>query len=58
MIVATGIHALVDDTIRRRWPPKRRRRSLSLRRKPSFVLDALGPKRLIDEVILRRGSES
>ncbi|KAJ5788441.1 hypothetical protein N7457_003431 [Penicillium paradoxum] len=57
VIVATGLVALVDDCIRRRWPHERR---------PSWILPAqhqlakslerMGPRRLIGQVLQRRGS--
>ncbi|KAJ5543121.1 hypothetical protein N7535_005550 [Penicillium sp. DV-2018c] len=57
VIVATGILALVDDCIRRRWHHERR---------PSWILPAqhslakglerMGPRRLIGQVLQRRGS--
>jgi hypothetical protein len=56
VIVATGIVALVDDCIRRRWHQERR---------PSWMLPAqhltksferMGPRRLIGQVLQRRGS--
>ncbi|KAJ5170565.1 uncharacterized protein N7500_003348 [Penicillium coprophilum] len=57
VIVATGIVALVDDCIRRRWHHERR---------PSWILPAqyslakslerMGPRRLIGQVLQRRGS--
>ncbi|KAJ5366829.1 hypothetical protein N7541_000770 [Penicillium brevicompactum] len=57
VIVATGIVALVDDCIRRRWHPERR---------PSWILPAqhslakslerMGPRHLISQVLQRRGS--
>ncbi|KAH8690895.1 hypothetical protein BGW36DRAFT_306153 [Talaromyces proteolyticus] len=53
-IVATGVIALADDSIRRRWHSKRHV-ILNLTRKPSLI-DSLGPKRLIDEMFHRRGS--
>ncbi|KAL2005877.1 hypothetical protein VTN00DRAFT_10370 [Thermoascus crustaceus] len=57
VIVATGLIALVDDSIRRRWHSKRHVQ-LTLPRKSSFMknVDHFGPKRLIDEVFHRRGS--
>ncbi|KAJ5207092.1 hypothetical protein N7472_003540 [Penicillium cf. griseofulvum] len=57
VIVATGIVALVDDCIRRRWHQQQR---------PSWILPAqyslakslerMGPRRLIGQVLQRRGS--
>ncbi|KAJ5143006.1 uncharacterized protein N7515_001793 [Penicillium bovifimosum] len=57
VIVATGIVALVDDCIRRRWHHERR---------PSWILPAqhslakslerMGPRRLLGQVLQRRGS--
>ncbi|QKX54871.1 uncharacterized protein TRUGW13939_01961 [Talaromyces rugulosus] len=61
VILATGIIALADDSIRRRWHSKRHL-ILNLAKKPSFMrnmdLDSLGARRFIDEMFHRRGSAS
>ncbi|KAJ5580061.1 uncharacterized protein N7459_006046 [Penicillium hispanicum] len=56
-IVATGLVALVDDCIRRRWHHERRG-SWMLPAGSSFTksLERMGPRRLIGEVLHRRGS--
>ncbi|KAI2703273.1 hypothetical protein CBS147317_4140 [Penicillium roqueforti] len=57
VIVATGIVALVDDCIRRRWHHERRP-SWILPAQHSLVksLERMGPRRLIGQVLQRRGS--
>ncbi|KAJ5696455.1 hypothetical protein N7536_006867 [Penicillium majusculum] len=57
VIVATGIIALVDDCIRRRWHHERRP-SWILPAQHSLVksLERMGPRRLIGQVLQRRGS--
>jgi hypothetical protein len=57
VVVATGLIALVDDSIRRRWHNKRHVR-LTLPKTSAFMksVDAVGPKKLIDEIFHRRGS--
>lgn len=57
VIVATGILALVDDCIRRRWHHERRP-SWILPAQHSLVksLERMGPRRLIGQVLQRRGS--
>lgn len=60
VILATGIIALADDSIRRRWHSKRHL-ILNLAKKPSFMrnvdlVDSLGARRFIDEMFHRRGS--
>jgi len=54
VIVATGLMALVDDSIRRKWH-SRRHHQLILSLSSSFKMDMeyIGPKRLIDEVFNR-----
>jgi len=57
VVVSTGIIALVDDAIKRRWHSTRHRQLLlPLSRAPSFRMNMefMGPKRLIDEVFHRR----
>lgn len=57
LVVATGLVALVDDAIKRRWHSKTHRQVLlPLIRNNSFRLNMeyVGPKRLIDEVFNRR----
>lgn len=59
VIVATGIIALVDDCIRRRrWHPEHDRASWVLPAPHSLAksLEWMGPRRLIDQVLQRRGS--
>lgn len=57
VIVATGLVALVDDCIRRRWHGARRVPWISPARSSiSKGLERMGPRRLIDEVLQRRGS--
>lgn len=53
VIVATGLIVLVDDCIRRRWHHGHRlpARSAFARR-----MERMGPRRLIGEVLQRRGS--
>jgi len=54
VVMATGLMALVDDTIKRRWHSKRIRQIvLPLARTSSFRMEYIGPKRLIDEVFHR-----
>lgn len=62
-IIATGLVALVDDCICRRWHANHSRRSwiLPLPTRSSFSsfsrgLERMGPRRLIGEVLQRRGS--
>lgn len=57
VIVATGIIALVDDCIRRRWHPDDRA-SWALPAPHSLAksLEWIGPRRLIDQMLQRRGS--
>jgi len=57
VVVATGLIALVDDSIRRRWHNKRHV-LLTLPKTSAFMksVDAVGPKKLIDEMFHRRGS--
>jgi hypothetical protein len=50
-IVATGLIALVDDCIDRRWHSKR---SFHLDLPAQSAADYLGPDRLIDEVFNRQ----
>ncbi|TID23572.1 Tripeptidyl-peptidase sed2 [Venturia nashicola] len=59
VVVSTGIMALVDDSIKRRWHSKRHRQMLRpLSRGSSFGMnfEHIGPKRLIDGVFNRRGT--
>ncbi|KAJ5175379.1 uncharacterized protein N7482_001256 [Penicillium canariense] len=57
VIVATGLFTLVDDCIRRRWHTERRgSRILPARSSLSQSLERMGPRRLIGEVLQRRGS--
>lgn len=55
VVVATGLMALVDDSIKRRWHSRRRRLLVPLSRSTSFRMNMeyIGPKRLIDEVFNR-----
>ncbi|KAF7718120.1 Uncharacterized protein PECH_002458 [Penicillium ucsense] len=56
-IVATGLITLVDDCIRRRWHRQRRASTLSSTGAAlSRSLERMGPRRLIGEVLHRRGS--
>lgn len=56
VVVATGLVALVDDSIRRRWHSKRHV-FLSLPKNPFMRnVDAVPPKKLIDEMYHRCGS--
>ncbi|KAL1962620.1 hypothetical protein VTN77DRAFT_9334 [Rasamsonia byssochlamydoides] len=58
VVVATGLVALVDDSIKRRWHSKRHV-LLNLPKNPfTRNVDAVGPKKLIDEMFHRRGSAS
>ncbi|KAL1847580.1 hypothetical protein Plec18167_009448 [Paecilomyces lecythidis] len=54
VFVATGLMAMVDDWIRRRWH-KKRQLHLNIPRKASFI-DHVDTKKLIDGVFHRRGS--
>ncbi|KAJ9241624.1 hypothetical protein DTO169E5_3368 [Paecilomyces variotii] len=54
VFVATGLIALVDDWIRRRWH-KKRQLHLSIPRKASFI-DHVDTRKLIEGVFHRRGS--
>lgn len=57
LVVATGLLALVDDAIKRRWHSTSQHQVLlPLIRNNSFRLNMeyIGPKRLIDEVFNRR----
>lgn len=56
VIVSTGLMALVDDSIRRKWH-SRHHRQLILPLSPSLKMgmEYIGPRRLIDEVF-NRGS--
>ncbi|KAJ5532221.1 hypothetical protein N7494_008773 [Penicillium frequentans] len=57
VIVATGLVALVDDCIRRRWHHERRVPwILPARSSLTKSLERMGPRRLIGEVLQRRGS--
>lgn len=57
VIVATGLITLVDDCIRRRWHHERRgSRILPSGSALSRSLERMGPRRLIGEVLQRRGS--
>ncbi|KAI9874051.1 MAG: hypothetical protein M1830_010250 [Pleopsidium flavum] len=58
VIVATGLIALVDDSIHRHWHSKRGMHlTLPMPMKSAFKtnIEYVGPKRLIDEVFNRRG---
>lgn len=54
VIVSTGLIALVDDSIKRRWH-SRHHRQLVLPISPSLRMDMeyVGPRKLIDEVFNR-----
>lgn len=54
VIVATGLIALVDDSIKRKWH-RRDRFQFSLPLPAKMNMEYIGPKRLIDEVFHRRG---
>ncbi|KAF2423511.1 hypothetical protein EJ08DRAFT_595955 [Tothia fuscella] len=57
LVISTGLIALVDDSIKRRWHSTTRRQLLlPLVRSTPFrmELEYIGPKRLIDEVFNRR----
>ena len=59
LVVATGLIALVDNEIKRRWHSTGRRQVLlPLIRNNSFRLNMeyIGPKRLIDEVFNRHAT--
>jgi len=56
VIVATGLVALVDDCIRRRWHSERRAPWSLPARSLTKGLEFMGPRRLIGEVLQRRGS--
>ncbi|KAJ5748011.1 uncharacterized protein N7511_009707 [Penicillium nucicola] len=56
VIVATGIVALVDDCIRRRWHQERRPSWMLPAQHLSKSLERMGPRRLIGQVLQRRGS--
>ncbi|KAJ5675759.1 hypothetical protein N7462_008656 [Penicillium macrosclerotiorum] len=56
VIVATGLATLVDDCIRRRWHHDRRPWNLPARSSFTRSLERMGPRRLIGEVLQRRGS--
>ena len=56
VIVATGLVALVDDCIRRRWHHERRPWILPAQSSLTKSLERMGPRRLIGEVLQRRGS--
>ncbi|KAJ5622135.1 hypothetical protein N7528_005367 [Penicillium herquei] len=57
VIVATGLVTLVDDCIRRRWHHERRVPwILPARSSLTKSLERMGPRRLIGEVLQRRGS--
>lgn len=61
VVVASGLIALVDDTIKRRSHPEQTRRlQVPLARSSSFKLNMeyIGPKRLIDEVFNRTRASS
>jgi len=56
LVISTGLIALVDDTIKRRWHSKHSRQLLlPLARRSSFRMNMqyIGPKKLIDEVFHR-----
>lgn len=56
VIVATGLVALVDDCIRRRWHHERRGSWILPAHSLTRSLERMGPRRLIGEVLQRRGS--
>lgn len=56
VIVATGLVALVDDCIRRRWHRERRGSWILPAHSLTRSLERMGPRRLIGEVLQRRGS--
>ncbi|CAI7620265.1 unnamed protein product [Penicillium pancosmium] len=56
VIVATGLVALVDDCIRRRWHQEHRPTWSLPARSLTRGLELIGPRRLIGEVLQRRGS--
>lgn len=59
IIIATGLIALVDDSIQRRWHRRRGMQfALPMPMRAPFKLNMeyIGPKRLIDEVFNRRGN--
>jgi len=57
VVVATGLIALVDDTIKRKWPSQRNRHfALPVANASALRMQYVGPKRLIDEVFHRPGS--
>lgn len=59
VVISTGLMALVDDSIKRRWHSNRHRQLLRpLSRASSFRmnLEYIGPKRLIDSVFNRRAT--
>lgn len=59
VIVSTGLLALVDDCIKRRWHQKDRfqlKIPVPLLSKGKLNMQYIGPKRLIDELFNRRGS--
>ncbi|KAI9799360.1 MAG: hypothetical protein M1833_004059 [Piccolia ochrophora] len=59
VIVATGLIALVDDSIKRRFHSKRSVQIvLPIPSKSPLKVDTVGPKRLIDEVFHRRTPSS
>lgn len=58
-IVATGLIALVDDCIKRRWHSKNSVQMtlpMLVKSPLKMNMEYVGPKRLIDEVFNRRGS--
>ncbi|KAH7120991.1 hypothetical protein B0J11DRAFT_508032 [Dendryphion nanum] len=56
VVVATGLMALVDDSIKRRFHSKPSATiHIPLLRNSSFKMEYVGPKRLIDEVFHRTG---
>ncbi|KAF2395706.1 hypothetical protein EJ06DRAFT_484634 [Trichodelitschia bisporula] len=59
VVMATGLIALVDDTIKRRWHSKHIRQIvLPLARSSSFRMEYIGPKQLINEVFHRSGAQN
>ncbi|KAJ6079967.1 hypothetical protein N7467_009720 [Penicillium canescens] len=56
VIVATGIVALVDDCIRRRWHQERQPSWMLPAQHLTKSLERMGPRRLIGQVLQRRGS--
>ncbi|PYI31117.1 hypothetical protein BP00DRAFT_183619 [Aspergillus indologenus CBS 114.80] len=57
VIVATGLVALIDDCIRRKWHSKKHSQLIHpVRSTLSKSIELMGPRRFLDEVFHRRGS--